>query len=234
MLHEPIIDVKHTVYCGPRAIAVLTGVPVSRIEKMLRRCRRSGYKSSDGRTLPIKGTQTGEVIKVLKRLGCKITPMKRVATMNTTLGALIEDTVELSAPCLVWVTGHFCVTFKGKCSDGIVRRNRWVISAWRVEAPAEPKFTTGAPVRQRKPRAPRDLQAERHARVLVSIKRWEGKLKRAGTALKKLRRQARYYERAVSRSRDQSRRTRPACHIPDNAAILAGTRNPTPESLVQA
>ena len=36
----------------------------------------------------------------------------------------------------------------------------------------------------------------RHARVLLAIKRWETKAKRAETALKKLRRQQRYYERS--------------------------------------
>jgi hypothetical protein len=40
-----------------------------------------------------------------------------------------------------------------------------------------------------------DMKAVRHQRALASVKRWEAKLKRAETALRKLRRQARYYER---------------------------------------
>jgi len=42
------------------------------------------------------------------------------------------------------------------------------------------------------------VQATRHARVLASIKRWESKRKRADTALKKLARQKRYYERSLA------------------------------------
>jgi hypothetical protein len=40
-----------------------------------------------------------------------------------------------------------------------------------------------------------DVKAVRHARVLARIKTWQAKRKRADTALKKLERQRRYYER---------------------------------------
>ncbi len=67
---EPIVDVDHRPYCGPLAIARLTGVPVSRIEKMLRRNRYGRYR--DASALPIKGTINAEVINVLQGLGCKV------------------------------------------------------------------------------------------------------------------------------------------------------------------
>lgn len=41
----------------------------------------------------------------------------------------------------------------------------------------------------------KDIQRERHEKVLKSLKRWEAKLRRAETAIKKLKRQAKYYER---------------------------------------
>ena len=50
----------------------------------------------------------------------------------------------------------------------------------------------------RKTRPAVDIQAVRHQRTLASIKRWETKLKRAQTALKKLRAQDRYYSKALA------------------------------------
>lgn len=49
------------------------------------------------------------------------------------------------------------------------------------------------------PREPRDLKSLRRDRVLAGIKRWETKLKRAQTALRTLRRRARYYERQTAK-----------------------------------
>lgn len=48
--------------------------------------------------------------------------------------------------------------------------------------------------RSEKERAVVDLKQVRHQRVLAGISRWEAKLKRAKTALKKLNRQRAYYE----------------------------------------
>lgn len=45
----------------------------------------------------------------------------------------------------------------------------------------------------------RDLPAERAVRVEKKIKRWESKAKRAQTALRKLRRQKCYYDRALAK-----------------------------------
>lgn len=49
-----------------------------------------------------------------------------------------------------------------------------------------------------KPEKPKpDPRSQKHARILARIETWERKRKRAETALKKLRRQANYYERAL-------------------------------------
>jgi hypothetical protein len=47
----------------------------------------------------------------------------------------------------------------------------------------------------REPKAKPDIKAIRHQRVLAAIKRWETKMKRAETALRKLRRQKARYEK---------------------------------------
>jgi hypothetical protein len=49
--------------------------------------------------------------------------------------------------------------------------------------------------REPKPKLERPIQDIRRARVLASIKRWQGKLKRAQSALRKLERKRRYYEK---------------------------------------
>lgn len=54
------------------------------------------------------------------------------------------------------------------------------------------------PVRAPTPKPPVDVRAWRYARVLAREKAWTRRLKRAETALRALRRQRRYYERAAA------------------------------------
>jgi hypothetical protein len=62
--------------------------------------------------------------------------------------------------------------------------------AWAEAMPLE--------VKPKRAKTPVDIQAVRHQRILAATKRWETKLKRAQTALKKLRAQDRYYSRAMA------------------------------------
>lgn len=203
-LFTPVIDVKHRPYCGPAAIAALTGVPVARIEKMLRRGRK-GYRDSDGRKIPIKGTHPWEVIKVLERLGCKVTEVKPAVS---TFGRFVEDTVHVRTPYLVEVTGHFMATHQGSFCDtsslegpralaGYRRATRRVQRVWEVEAPAEPKYTLADPIAPppRAPKPKRDIKQVRMARLAAQIAEWESRERRAKNALKKLRPKLRRYER---------------------------------------
>lgn len=225
-LRIPIIDVKHRPYCGPTAAAALTGVPLSRIEAMLRR-RRKGFKDSLGRKRPIKGTYTWEIVGVLKRLGCKVTELR---DPESTLGRFGQDTAHIRAAYLVEVTGHFMATYMGQFCDtsslvrpspieGYHRAARRVRRAWRVEAPAEPKFgqAPGAP----RAAAPKLSVTEvRAARVAAAIKRWTAKKKRAETALRKLKRQESYY---AKRSAGDTGIPRPShSGSPDEARPSAG------------
>ena len=52
--------------------------------------------------------------------------------------------------------------------------------------------------RPEKPKKERNVRAERGQRVLENLARWERKKKRAETAIKKLKRQAKYYERVAA------------------------------------
>lgn len=203
-LFTPVIDVKHRPYCGPAAIAILTGVPIARIEKMIRRGRK-GYRDSDGRRIPIKGTHPWEVLKVLERLGCKV---REIKCESRTFGSFVADTVHVSTPYLVEVTGHFMASYRGMyCDtstlagpqpiDAYKSRTRRVRRVWEVRAPATPMYTIADPItpppRERKPKP--DIKVVRMRRLEVQIADWEAREKRAKTALKKLRPKLARYKR---------------------------------------
>lgn len=201
MLFNPVIDVTHKPYCGPTAVSALTGVPLSRIEKMIRRCRRGGYRTSTGRRIPIKGTYHWELLKVLERLGCKVEQLKHT---ENTFGKFCEDTAHINSAFLVRVTGHMMATFKSTFCDtstlsgpipvaGYHRASRRVRQAWRVTAPAQPLYGT-EPTREPKPK--RDIKAVRAERVVADIKRWERKRKLAVTKLRRLNAARKRYEKA--------------------------------------
>ena len=52
------------------------------------------------------------------------------------------------------------------------------------------------PINVERPKSPKDLRAERHSRIVLRIRKWEAKQRRASVALKKLQRQLKYYEKA--------------------------------------
>jgi hypothetical protein len=201
-LFPMIKDVDHRTFCGPTAIALLTGVPVSRVEAMIRRIRGGGYRNEAGRRLPVKSTWTSEVRIVLERLGCKIEPVKVHAP---TLGSFVDD-VRHAGTFLIDVPHHLMVCSGGMVADTrynapvpieeCIRPTRRVDAAWRIKAPSVPRYSTGAA--QLKPRAPkpkRDLKEVRAEKIAADIKRWQRKAKLAQTKLKRLRAKQRRYER---------------------------------------
>jgi len=92
MLHTPIVDRKGKVYCGPTAVAAITGMPLSKVEKMLRRVRNEGQADMIGGKTPrkskaVRGIYNTELVKVLGRAGYKVTHHAG----GMTLGALLDD-----------------------------------------------------------------------------------------------------------------------------------------------
>ncbi len=198
-LFKPIMDCRPRAWCGPAAIAILTGVPLSRIEKMLKRGRK-GWGSK-----PIKGTYAHEVVKVLKRLGCKVEP---ASVYESTITRFTDD-VRHAGTYLVNVTGHFMVSCAGLIADNsnpeggpaetYPRGSRRVQRAWKVIAPTLPKFTIDdALVATRAPKPKKDIKVIRAEKIAADIKRWERKEKLAKTKLKKLRARQKYYQRQLS------------------------------------
>lgn len=217
-MFAPVIDVhrkRGAGYCGPNACTILTGVPLSKIEDMIRRRRKGWSRASNGNKLPIRGTYPHEIKKVLKALGCKITP---VTKPNSTFGQFVRN-YEHSGTFLVEVTGHFMVCEKLLVADSSYltpthidnypKATRRVVAAWRVVAPATPKYTLehklqaverrAASQAARKTTKP-DVKVVRANKIADSIKRWERKEKLAKTKLKKLRASMKRYEKVLDQS----------------------------------
>lgn len=209
-LFTPVLDVPHRPFCGPTAIAALTGVPMSRIEKMLRRARGTHwYRDSLGRKMRVKGTYNTEVVRVLERLGCKVIPVKEP---QPSLRRFVDDTQNVRSAYLVNVPRHYVVTHQGRVFDnGTIesgptpiaefrRATRRVQQAWEVRAPEKPMFTVADPINPptRMPKPTRDIRLVRMEKVAAQIAKWEAKKHRAEAALKKLRPKLRRYERLLN------------------------------------
>jgi len=117
MLHTPVYDTGAShVYCGPTAISAVSGEPISKIHKMLRRARKEwgGWVKDDrGRRLPIKGVYNSEMLKVMKRLGYKAIPH---VEHGMTFREFLDDRGHMG-PFIVNVTGHYIAVSHGMLCD---------------------------------------------------------------------------------------------------------------------
>lgn len=73
-------------------------------------------------------------------------------------------------------------------------RHAW-IERQLIQAVVSRGWLQGKLTREPKPKPPTDPRQEKIKRILASLKRWQSKAKRADTAIRKLERQRRYYER---------------------------------------
>lgn len=132
MIHPIIKDTPSRLYCGPTALAALTGLPTSKIFKMVRRVRGDADRryygkivngghvlSVTGRKRPIKSMWNSEMITVLHRAGLKVADAKslrRVPEHAMTLGEFCDDRGH-SGPYLLEVTRHYVVVSHGQIID---------------------------------------------------------------------------------------------------------------------
>lgn len=118
-LHDVVNDTKSRAFCGPTAVAAITGEPISRVRDAFRLVRHGAGWTEYDRAPSIMGTQDYEVQRVLRLLGY-VGSWRRIARQPT-LAAYLEGRtgVERTHPCVVHVTGHwvavsgwvFCDTF---------------------------------------------------------------------------------------------------------------------------
>jgi hypothetical protein len=143
MLHTPIYDVRGMPYCGPTAIAAITGEPISIIRDIIR--SQKGTKRN-GHAMPVMGITNKVMIKTMATLGWQV-----IAHTDCSTGKRIvhlDDFLELvqmgcaTGPHIVNVTGHYYAVDEDEICDTYLRlpleihrfkrgRGRWVKHWWK-------------------------------------------------------------------------------------------------------
>jgi len=106
-LKDVINDTKTRAWCGPTAIASITGKPISVVRNAFRFVRFGDRWLNFPRSTAIVGVTMWEVQAVLKTFG--LTGHWETLTRQPTLASWLEDRVGLCRihPTIVHVTGHF-------------------------------------------------------------------------------------------------------------------------------
>ena len=125
-LHDVVNDTKSRAFCGPTAVAAITGEPVSRVRDAFRLVRYGANWTSRHRSPPIMGTYPHEVESALRLFG--YVGVWRTVEGLPTLAAYLEgrEGLQRTHPCVVRVKRHvvavsgwvFCDTLsKGQVVD---------------------------------------------------------------------------------------------------------------------
>jgi hypothetical protein len=146
MLHTPIYDVRGgRAYCGPTAIAAVTGEPISIIREVIR--AQKGTKIN-GHAMPVIGISPTMLVNTMKVLGWEVvahhdyTKTEHIYRLNDYLELVQMGTVK--GPHIVWVTGHFYAVDDDEICDTYTKipmdihrfkrgRQRWVKRIWKFE-----------------------------------------------------------------------------------------------------
>lgn len=163
MLHTPIYRGAASEYCGPTAIAAVTGVSLRDVRETIYQARGSHFLKSNGDRMPIIGMANTDLIATMALLGWHaveemFNPVPIMATGYRGHGAprLYPTLLQFAeahgarGPFIVEVTGHYIAVSHGELCDtrfripadlkmAVTRRGmpgRWVRHWWRF-APAE-------------------------------------------------------------------------------------------------
>lgn len=152
MLHPINHDLPGALWCGPAAIAALTGFPTSLIHRLVKIDREVGRA--------VKGMYPGETWRVLRQLGYSLA--LEIRRPGLTVRALVDESHRYGMPLLVMTSDHYLVLNEGLYVDNgtgwpVVANvaparylDALVETAWAVHKVAEPSI-------------PRDTLAERTA-----------------------------------------------------------------------
>lgn len=145
MLYTPIYRGNAREYCGPTAMAAVTGEPLAVIRDAIREVR--GKRAADGDWMPITGLSNSELVNAMIRLGWL--PVEKVETDNNysrhdkfTFGNFLQ-VHGYTGPFIVNVTNHYIAVSNGEVCDTHTRipieikrwkrarPGRWVKRWWR-------------------------------------------------------------------------------------------------------
>ncbi len=149
MLHTPNYDVRGRAFCGPTAIAAITGEPISVIREVIR--SQIGTKS-DGTAMPVMGisntvllgTMTVLKWRVINESGSTDNRLNRMDVFR--FGDFLNHIQmhEHDGPYIVNVTGHYYAVDADEICDTHTKipleihrfkrgRRRWVQRWWQFE-----------------------------------------------------------------------------------------------------
>lgn len=134
---------KGTKWCGPGALATLTGIPLVKATEMLTRIHGGAYED-------LEGTWEEDVILALHELGYRATPVDIIGrypdlTHGPTLDRFISERKvdECVTPLLIMISGHFVTSHFGFMNDNWTLRpvrvadfpkmKRLVKAVWKIE-----------------------------------------------------------------------------------------------------
>lgn len=135
-------DVKTCAYCGPTAIGVITGKPISKIIETIRMVRGDDPNT---RKKPVRGLPIWETRSTLRHLGWFSKPVISDIKGQTLAKFLRSRPKELmNVHLLILVTGHWVVVKGRKFADSLTNgepvfiskapgRRKRVVRAWVVE-----------------------------------------------------------------------------------------------------
>lgn len=177
-LHPIVHDLKTVLWCGPGALATISGQPSSVCMKALR--------DSTWVDRPIKGVSCGMLVKAAARLGYRLTALPMPSNHKLTMARWTQENAAAFAqnPVVLVVANHY-VTIKGRSFNdnwckvpmplkkARLRRAR-VCSAYRVEemtpdpTPPVPKPARPAWDTMPKPAPPQDLNKLKAQRMAAA------------------------------------------------------------------
>lgn len=100
-------------YCGPAALMAVTGKRLPEVRAVVNNIRGRAHNQG------ITGMTQGEIDRSLEALGVKFST-RSIGPNRPTLRAFIES-LEVSTPVLVYITGHFVTYYKGIIIDNHYR-----------------------------------------------------------------------------------------------------------------
>ena len=121
MLFQIQHDGKRTLWCGPAAIAAVTGHPTSVISQILR----------EDRGHPTKGVFHGELFRAMRRLGYKWVKTVRPTVKKMTLARFAAEHKEdfATQPLIVALSSHYVVLAGNRFVDSGTKDPVWISSA---------------------------------------------------------------------------------------------------------
>jgi hypothetical protein len=152
MLHPLVHDNPSKLWCGPAAIALVTGQPTSVIHRLAHEDR--------GAPRGVKGMSPGELYRIIRRLGYEAVALSLPAGPAVTVRELMTDRgLDQQYPAIVATIDHWFVIWRGRYWDNSYTDHPIVPGS--IDGDRVTEFTTWRKVRAPILPAPKPLPPSR-------------------------------------------------------------------------